>query len=119
MKWNINIAVGFVAGSFLILGAGLGALSLYWDTHRTVELPPPCEVIELPPRAEYGTIFLRIPNATKCGTDASVAALKKYVDFESSMTDIRDFKIIVDAERAGYLITFETPNGYWRHARQK
>jgi len=111
----VGIAVAVTFTGFVSL---LG-LSIYLENKRTVELPPVCEIFELPPKAEYGRIFLHIPNAAKCGTDASVAALKKYVDFEGSMADIRDFKMIVDAERTGYLITFESPNDYWRPARQK
>ena len=119
MKWNMTVVLGLVVGAIFTLAFGALGFSIYLENNRTVELPPACEVIEPSPRAEYGTIFLRIPNAAKCGTDASIAALKKYVDFEGSMADIRDFKIIVDAERAGYLITFETPNGYWRRAKEK
>ncbi len=118
-KLNANVMVGIAVAVTFTGFVSLLGLSIYLENNRTVELPPACEIVEPPPKAEYGRIFLRIPNAARCGTDASIATLKKYVDFDNSMAIINDFKIAIDIERAGYLITFDSPNGYWRQAKQK
>jgi hypothetical protein len=119
MKWNINVVTGLSVAVLFTASASLIGLSIYLEKNRTVELPPPCEVHELSPRYGYGLVVLHIPNAFKCGTPAVFGALNAYMDFSDTRADIRNFQIVADVERAGYLITFDSPNDYWRPARQK
>lgn len=119
MKWNMNVVVGLVIGLCFTAAAGLGWLSYYLENHRTVELPPPCEVNDLSPRDAYSPVVLHIPNAYKCGTPAALAALNTYVDFSNYRADIRNRQFIVDVERAGYLFIFDSSNDYWRRTKGK
>lgn len=70
-----------------------------------------CKVVEIRPGVDWGHIFLSIP---QCETDIALRVLTGYVAFDNVMASISDLRIFPDVTTHGLIVSFKTPNGYWR-----